>query len=396
MDVRGSHVHTKYALSLSTISAAALLLAIFPAFAGDALAEPPAPAPATSDVPKIVVPRRTTGAQQMVVYTMALSDDRAANARLTAELAYRLRIQRSIKNSFIVPMPTWSLKDYLAECKTAQKSTRGAVIVLPPSVGSATESKFIYTESWTRTIFALMVAECGDKRANPEDEPLPTPTPRPSLSELFNPKPPEEPTLTVTWVSNTYAGTGVRYSATLLPLAVLAALYQTFAPTRSIQSKTTTVFPVPSPIPAGGARQAVETTSAVTANASGAANITTALFGVFGGNSLIIGSPSAPDPQFQYAIGAAMEQFADDMVRVCNGELKDPVSPLRDVPPSSVALLDRAHTESPAPSPSVSPPIQTSHITLKGTKVYGLGKAFASRLTELPPIDRKGVAFCDW
>ena len=141
-------------------------------------------------------------------------------------------------------MPMWTLKEYVAECKRAPQTTAGAVIVLPPSIGSATESKLLYTESWTRTIFALMVAECGDKRVN-----APPSSTAPADESA-------EPTLTITWVSNTYAGTGTRYSATLLPLAVLATLYQAFAPTRTISSKTTTVYPVPSPIPAGGARQA--------------------------------------------------------------------------------------------------------------------------------------------
>ena len=309
---------------MRSVSVLVGVLALFAGLAGtrSVAAAPPEPRPA--DAPKAMIKF-----EHPVVFTMAVGDP-ATNGKIAVLMANRLR-ENGKRNAgpvrsdaWIVPQGQWSLGDYLDQCKRDAAHTRGAFIVLPPSSSNSQENYIALLRSSTDVTLSVMVAECHAV------------APAPAATS--------DGETSVVWASYAQSGKYGRSQVEFFPLAVLTSVYLAFAPQRTYQTTTTTVYPTVAPIPAGGERTTVQTQQSSVLNPSGTAGLQGNVLGAFAGNGLgsTIGGQSGPEAQAVRAADDAIGHLLTEQLnRVCAG----PQSQLQPNGPPSLAPM-----ASPAPN----------------------------------------------
>jgi len=250
-----------------------------------------------------------------VVFAMALGSEPSTDARIAVALAARLKAKARtehglpVKNAWIVPEGNWTLADYLQQC-AQDAHTRGAFIVLPPSSGVATDNWIVLLENTTTVTFSVMVAQCDHSGAPAADgvaSPITSsPTPRPGDNA------------SVVWASEPTTGKFGRSQVEIFPLAVLTSIYLAFAPQRTYQTTTTVAYPVPNPIPSGGARSNVQTLNGSVLDGQGSGTVQNNVLGAFSGNGLgsTIGAAANPDFHTVHAADDAIGHLLSEQLDV--------------------------------------------------------------------------------
>lgn len=103
-----------------------------------------------------------------VVFVLASDPSEPVNSILTNTLTGELQRVRNgqidqgaslIRNSWVVPEPTWSLSEYVQQCKDSPQ-TRGAFIILPTAVKNGSRSTLLYRRSTTELGLDVILADC--------------------------------------------------------------------------------------------------------------------------------------------------------------------------------------------------------------------------------------------
>ena len=230
---------------------------------------------------------------QPVVFTLALGSDDATNARIAVALADKLKHGadgKDRRDTKFVPEGQWNLGDFVAQCSKFPTSTWGAFIVLPPSASSRSSNYLIVIRSEETLTFNAMVAVCNQATGTADIE----------------------------WVSDTASGQYGRSVIQFLPLAVLTSVYLAFAPSRTYTTAATSVFPVPSPIPKGGAQSSVVTTAASQNNSSGTASLQGNVVNSVGIAALLFGRTSTAEDYTVHSAEAAVNQLVTQFKSQCD------------------------------------------------------------------------------
>lgn len=203
---------------------------------------------------------------QPVILMMAVGSAPAVNAMIANSMARAFQQTTTTKtrawtvDSWVTPEPTWSLTDFVAQCKNFdnQSNIRGAFIALPASISTG-QNNFLgaYQRTHTQVSFDVFFTTCEAAVADGG--------------------------ISMAWQTGVQQAAVFRNSYSLVPLGLLVSLYTLLAPTRSASSVTTTVYPTPVPLSPGGTVSLRTTTSTTTANGEGRRN----RCGLLGGNSLI-------------------------------------------------------------------------------------------------------------
>jgi hypothetical protein len=274
-------------------------------------AEKPTPPPLTFDLP--------------VVFTFGLSPDATLNAKVAVALADHLRPaddsdpavkSMALKSAFVVPEGTWTLNDFENQCNWDPEHTIGAYILVPPALGSEDLNYLVWIRTNETIKFNAIIARCSRESL--------------ALLPFGATKGPPGP-VTVDWVSNTATGEFGRSALQFLPFAVLTSVYLAFAPSRTYATTQNRVYPVPTPLPHGGAQNSQQTQESSTINASGTGTLQNNVVNAVGLEQLAFGRRGTPDFLVMRAAEDAAGKLVIKRYQFCNTR-----------PPSSV----------PAPLPS--------------------------------------------
>jgi hypothetical protein len=230
--------------------------------------------------------------QKPVVFTLALGGDAATNARISVALANKLKHAPDGKvrtATTFVPEGQWNLGDFTSQCRKYPTSTWGAFIVLPPSASSRSSNYLIVIRSEETLTFNAMVAVCNQATGAADVE----------------------------WVSDTATGQYGRSVIQFLPLAVLTSVYLAFAPSRTYTTVTSNVFPVPSPIPKGGAQSSVQTTATASNNSSGTATLQNNVVSSVGIAALLFGRQSTAEDYTVHSAEDAVTKLVFQFLHDC-------------------------------------------------------------------------------
>jgi hypothetical protein len=250
-------------------------------FAGNASgASDPPPKPTSLPKPPDVIHFRIP-----VVFVFVLGSNPSDSAKISTELAKKLG---TVLKDPVVPEAGWnSFADYAAQCEGDRAHTKGAFIVLPPAAGGTTKNYLVLVQKGTTVDFNAMISECDQMHEHKEPD--------------------------VAWVSNTVAGEYSRSVIQFLPFAVLTSVYLAFAPQRTYQTTTSTVFPVPSPLPIGGARNSVQTLNSSVINGQGVGSVQNNIVSAVGltnqNSNLYLGRQSDDAHLLIHAAEAAARDF---------------------------------------------------------------------------------------
>ncbi len=254
----------------------------------------PVPTPTPSPTPLIL------NYAQRTIFVVALATDAPTAAKISNEVALQMngfgakdRGPHPFTNPFF-PEPGWQLADYLTQC-SRDRSTAGALIIMPPVVRSATNNFLIGSAAFTSVDFFAVLADCDEHgQAN------------------------------VLWKSDReYSGKGNATSVSLLSLLVG---YNAIANhSGSSQTQTTVTYPTapptatPSPLPAVSTPPPSYVSSQVnstTSNTNGNSNLglVGAALATALGNTASAGVTSAGDHQLLIATQRATRSLAKQLV----------------------------------------------------------------------------------
>jgi hypothetical protein len=207
--------------------------------------------------------------QHDVVFAISLGTDTPTGAKIATSLAQRLRDKSRlgaglpVKNAWIIPEGGWNLTNYLQQC-AADPHTLGAFIVLPPSSAQSQLNWIVLLESATTTSFSVMIAACDHGTAH--------------SAKLGD-------NTSVVWASDPATGKYERSQVEIFPLAILTSVYLAFAPQRTYQQVSTVVYPTVAPIPAGGERANIATTTGTVLNGQSSGTIQSNVVSAFAGTA---------------------------------------------------------------------------------------------------------------
>jgi hypothetical protein len=301
------------------------LLALFTGFAGTRSLDAAAQGAKSTDPSKPFIKFA-----RPVVFTMALGDP-ATSGKIAVIMANRLRDngKRNLgpvrSDAWIVPEGSWTLADYLDQCKQDSEHTRGAFIVLPPSGANSSENYIALLRTSTDVTLSIMVAECHPTAAAPAPS---ASAPAPVATSA------RDGETSVVWASYAQSGKYGRTQIEFFPLAVLTSVYLAFSPQRTYQTTTTTVYPTFAPIPPSGERSSVQTQQSSVLNPSGTSGLQGNVLSAFAGNGLgsTIGGQTAPETQAIRAADDAIGHLLNEQLnRVCTAP---PAQPQPNSPPS--------------------------------------------------------------
>jgi hypothetical protein len=234
-----------------------------------------------------------------VIYTLSLSNDSTANARIATALAHQMNRLYQNPHLFIPAPAGWGLNDFLNQC-AQDKSTRGAVLVMPPSIVSGTQGHVLFRTSYSDVGLFAMATNC-DQTSNS----------------------------TVVWRSEFHSNgsTAVTYTF-FYPLLAALALYVAIAPTKAYATTTTHPFPAPTKIPSNGYISGVQQQTTTTINGSGTSSITSGLVGSSENYVNNATQVSLTDPVSLNAAVMTLRDVAKDLATYCGKSLdllgKDP------------------------------------------------------------------------
>jgi hypothetical protein len=247
-----------------------------------------------------------------VVFTFGLSPDATLNAKVAVALADHLRPNddsdpavklMALKSAFVVPMGTWTLSDFENQCKWDPDHTIGAYILVPPALGSEDLNYLVWIRTNETIKFNAIIARCSRENTELSPPGLPKGSPGP---------------VTVDWVSNTATGEFGRSALQFLPFAVLTSVYLAFAPSRTYATTTNRVYPVPSPLPHGGANNSQQTQESSTLNASGTGTLQNNVVNAVGLEQLAFGRRGTPDFLVMRAAEDAAGKLVIKRYQFCN------------------------------------------------------------------------------
>jgi hypothetical protein len=243
-----------------------------------------------------------------VIYTLSLSQDQIANARITNALARDLN--RLYQNPHLfMPAPNgWTINDFINQCNQDRGGTRGAVIVMPPSIVAGVQGHVLYRTSYADVGLYTIAANC-DQAA----------------------------TSTVVWRSEYHTSSSSAATYTFFyPLLVALSLYVAIAPTKAYATTTTFTHPAPtnapsappSPTPRNGYISGVQTQTTTTINGSGTSGITNGLVGSSENYINNATQVSLIDPVTLNAALKTLHEVARDLAKSCGKDVeligKDP------------------------------------------------------------------------
>ena len=236
-----------------------------------------------------------------VVFAIGMDSDIGTNSRIAIALASRLyengkgNPSQPVHGAWVVPGGTMTVADFVDQC-SKDSNTRGAFIVLPTAVANSNDNGIILIRNNTEVFLNVMAAGCDHSAsaAGVSSERSPSPAPSGSAS--------------IVWASSTEHGVKVRTQVEFFPIAILTSIYFAFAPQRTTQTTTTTVFPTTTPIPPTGARASVQQQNSTVLNASGTASLQGGVLNAFAGNGVgtSIGAVNSPEKQTYHAVDDAI------------------------------------------------------------------------------------------
>jgi hypothetical protein len=268
-------------------------------------ASPPTTAASSSPIPfALGAPPVLSAARNVIVLLGA--GDAATAGRLIATLANRLRAYRLVNDAYVVPEPTWTLSDFTASCKSDQ-TLAGALLTTLVAATASQKEWTAYRDFHFQLAGATMWIACTAPKPASNDgtgsqseatyivpcvrnvvRHLPQATiPEATLKPctLTTPKPPSDAgTPEVAWISPVVyaADKPVRvWEIQQLLTSALAvfSVYETFRPSITTMSGSTTSFPVSTPIPRSGELSSVTSGSQTVSNPeSGLGAIATSLY----------------------------------------------------------------------------------------------------------------------
>jgi hypothetical protein len=151
--------------------------------------------------------------------------------------------------------------------------------------------------------------------------------------------------VSVLWASYAERGRYGRSQIEFFPLAVLTSVYLAFAPQRTYQTTTTTVYPTTNPLPPGGTRSQVQVQQASVLNPSGTSGLQGNVLSAFAGNGLgatIGGAASADSMAVRAADDAIGHILQEQLPAVCASAAKVSTTVSGVTPPA-------------VPAPSIAP-----------------------------------------
>lgn len=237
---------------------------------------------------------------------LALAADVPTSARMTIEVTRQLVYRKNNKRgdeipfrSNVLPMPGWGFTEYGAACAQSD-ATRvpppPALVLLPPSVQSATSNYFFGTRNWTEVQFVAVLATCSGSAVK------------------------------FTWHSaQVHEGIGSINNFTLLGVAAAFAGVNAINNKSGTSSKTTvTTYPTPTPVsvPSGAPTPAQPpfvasvtdaTSTGSNQNSPNGIIVGSAVLSALGSSLPSIGSTST-DRQFTVAHTKAVEALVDHIM----------------------------------------------------------------------------------
>ena len=204
-----------------------------------------------------VIPWRLPGsgptAYQPVIFVMGSGADAAVVSKLISTLTVYLNDGRAsagyhfADDAILVPEPGWNSETYATQCENSP-NVEGAIVVNVTAAGSGASDEFISRRNWSAIEATALYAQCshtGSQGGVPA----------------------------FVWASNIDQETSHHSTFTpLLPLSLLltlGAMYEEFAPQRTLQITQKRLFVPPSPVPkVGGYQSEVDTANTTTLNAA--------------------------------------------------------------------------------------------------------------------------------
>jgi hypothetical protein len=204
-----------------------------------------------------VIPWRLPGsgptAYQRVIFVIGSGADAAVVSKLISTLTVYLNDGREsagyhfADDAILVPEPAWNAETYATQCENSP-NVEGAIVVNVTAAGSGASDEFISRRNWSAIEATALYAQCshtGSQGGVPA----------------------------FVWASNIDQETSHHSTFTpLLPLSLLltlGAMYEEFAPQRTLQITQKHLYLAPSPIPkVGGYQSEVDTANTTTLNAA--------------------------------------------------------------------------------------------------------------------------------
>jgi hypothetical protein len=223
------------------------------------------PSPSPSPTP-IIVPfapaeaPANSSVRPKIIFVIGQGDPPTAG-KLISALVEQLPTNYGLyfgSGNWLVPEPTWTLGDFLAQCKADPTHTQGAFVVGLDSLASITQDRFFSRTAYVDVTAHILYAQCDMNGAPSPTQvpvngqmsrtkagkvaklmPTPTPTPTPTPKSAF------------VWFSNGLSGKGSVNTLTIVtPLALaigIGSLAAAFIPSKSSTNTTTKTYPTTPP-----------------------------------------------------------------------------------------------------------------------------------------------------
>jgi hypothetical protein len=275
------------------------------------------------------------------------SGDPLTVGRLVASLANRLTFYSLVNNATILPEPTWSLSDFVNACKS-DPTTAGALVTTLVASSAAQSEQFIYRRLSLQLAGGIVWVACAAPKqkasgASATEEKAGSnafivPCVRDAIRHLAaatvtdetlkactfsTPQPSDHGSPQIAWVSPvSYSNDQKKVPEPLQLLTAALAVftvYETFRPSVTTMSGSTTVYPVTTPIPRSGSLSSVTTSGGQTSNpSSGLGALATALYSQnFGYSNTAASLPIADEQSWRATNGVVT-----GIVTVMNCKLK--------------------------------------------------------------------------
>jgi hypothetical protein len=335
------------AASLATLPQASVATSIIPIpvlilTPKPAPSDTPTPAPSAAPTPIAFFKMPKSGA----VFALSLSSDAATNVRISIETASALR--DALHNTWVIPVPTWSLADYYTQC-ARDSNTLGAVVTMPVATRNASEGYVLLNRAWTQVDLVMVAFDCQN---SPDRMPSPAPTPTatvtpaatptrhgshgsrstqyerlprfampfPMASATSSPAPTPSPiprNAVPGYVTKVQSGIGSRNVANLVPLTALFTALQATRPQVTETKIAATAYGAPSPAPSPGAPYPTTSSDQTVTVKNQTTDFTVlgaSLFGQLTTGSVNIGSSLSVDAQTAKAVQRAAVSLAKELV----------------------------------------------------------------------------------
>lgn len=297
----------RFALGI-VLLAAIPIIAVVSIKPSEALADTPPSTAAPAAMPQVepIIPFQPINPSQHVIFVLGAGAERAVRGKLIAWLVGYLQDFELKNDAWLIPEPDWTPSDYVRHCQSNYKFTDGAFVVNLAGALSAIYTDPLRHRAVTQLDGNVFYASCVGP---PVEAVTPVAAPSPStktwdcryaqqkqtdltippLTEKFpsisrrvwsctklpSPQPTPKVTYAYVWSSEMEGGEGWKITYTPFPvlsgLLALASAFQTFVPSKTATSVTTTNFPTPQPVPATGAVSSKVFTSSSTSNAAASA-----------------------------------------------------------------------------------------------------------------------------